>query len=280
MPSIPATSQATPHFSKSLLWYSFPLLDAYADELAHGFSSRLGGVSEGDLSALNLGIGRGDDPDKVKENYRRFGEASGFDPEAGVFSWQTHGVELRQATWADKGKGLMRQRDYHGVDGMWTTARQLPLFAHYADCVPLFFYAPDRQIASISHAGWRGTAARMAGVTVRRLASLGCDAGQLVAVVGPSAGPERYQVGEEVALAFAAFADEQGGVLRPDPASHEGKYLLDLWRANRLAMLEAGMDAAHIAIAGLCTISRPDIFYSHRVQGDSRGALAGFVMLK
>lgn len=280
MPKIPESSQAQPHVERDLLWYSFPLLDAYADRLAQGFSSRLGGVSRGDFASLNLGIGRGDDPELVRENYRRFGAACAFEPERGVFSWQAHGVGLREATAADSGKGLLYPRDYRGVDGLVCREPGLPLLTHYADCVPLFFYAPDRHIAALSHAGWRGTAARMAAVTVRRLIALGCAAGQIRAVIGPSAGPERYQVGEEVAAAFADFHDEQGGVLRPDPLSREKKYLLDLWRANRVAMLEAGMQPRHIAIAGLCTISRPDIFYSHRVQGNARGAMAGFIMLK
>jgi len=280
MTGIPKSSQASPHLEQDLLWYSFPLLDAYADRLSHGFSSRLGGVSRGDFASLNLGIGRGDDPQLVRENYRRFGAACGFLAERGVFSWQTHGVELREATPADSGKGLLHPRDYRGVDGLICREPGLPLLTHYADCVPLFFYSPDRHLIALSHAGWRGTAARMAAVTVRRLIALGCDAARIRGVIGPSAGPERYQVGADVAQAFTDFRDEQGAVLRRDPEGRDDRYLLDLWRANRIAMLEAGLQPQHIAIAGLCTISRPDIFYSHRVQGEARGALAAFMMLK
>lgn len=275
----PATVNATAHIYQGLLWYSFPALDVYADRLVHGFSSRIGGVSEGGLASLNLGLGRGDDPNQVKENYRRFGIAAGFDPDQAVFSWQGHGVALREATKEDAGKGLLYARDYYDIDGLFTREEKLPLITHYADCTPLYFYAPDLHIAATSHAGWRGTAQKMAAVTVHKLASMGCDPTKLIAVIGPSAGPERYEVDNDCAASFMGIGDEEGPVLRPVP-DIEGKYLLDIWRANRIALLEAGMQASNISIAGICTITFSDFFYSHRVQGNDRGALAGFIMLK
>ena len=153
---VPQTANAIPHFNQELLWYSFPALDAYADRLAHGFSTRIGGVSEGGLSSLNLGIERGDKPENVRENYHRFGKACGFDPADSVFTWQTHGIKIRQAGKEDRGKGLITPRDYQDIDGLITNETHLPLIAHYADCTPLFFYAPDKHIAAIAHAGWRG----------------------------------------------------------------------------------------------------------------------------
>jgi len=275
----PYTANAIPHIDQGVLWYSFPALDAYKDCLCHGFSSRIGGVSEDGFASLNLGTGRGDAPERVLENYRRFGKAAGFDPSQTVFSWQTHGVIIREATRADAGKGLLRQRDYQGVDSLFTREARLPLITHYADCTPLFFYAPDRHIAMLSHAGWRGTAQKMAAVSVEKMTSLGCDVRQLVAVIGPSAGPERYEVDAACADEFADIADEKGPVARRIEGKAD-KYLLDLWRANRAAMCWAGMDQRKISIAGLCTITYHDVFYSHRVQGNARGSLAAFMMLK
>lgn len=275
----PATDNAVPHYEKGVLWYTFPALDEYGCRLRHGFSSRLGGVSSGSgLDSLNLGIGRGDTGENVAENYSCFGAAAGFDPAHTVFTWQDHHTCLREAVSADLGKGLLRQRDYQSVDGLWTAQREVTLIAHFADCTPLFFYAPDRHIAAVSHAGWRGTCAHMAGISVRCLQQQGCDPRQLIAVIGPSAGPGRYQVDAACAAHFAGFADEQGPVFRPDPACPD-HYLLDLWRANRVSLLRAGVLPEHISIAGLCTISHPDIFYSHRVQGNARGSLAGFITL-
>lgn len=277
--NIPYTENAVPHMRGELLWYSFPLLDAYSDRLNHGFSTRLGGVSEGALASLNLGLGRGDDLQKVRENYRLWGEAAGFDADKTVISQQTHGVALRKVSRKDEGKGLLRERDYHDIDGLYTDQSGPVLITTYADCTPLLFYAPDRHIAATSHAGWRGTAQRMAAVTVEQLAAEGCDPQQLLAVIGPSAGPQRYEVGEECAAAFAAIRDEAGAVAEP-LEDKPGKFLLNMWRANRAVLLSAGVLPQHIAIAGLCTISHPEIFYSHRVCGNQRGSLAAFITLK
>jgi polyphenol oxidase len=119
----------------------------------------------------------------------------------------------------------------------------------------------------------------MAAVTVDKLAALSCDPASLVAVIGPSAGPERYEVDAERAAAFSDITDELGPVTR-EVENKQGKFLLDLWRANRSAMLSAGMKSKNISIAGLCTITYHEYFYSHRVQGNERGSLAGFIMLK
>ncbi len=277
--NIPCTENATPHMRGDLLWYSFPLLDAYSDRIIHGFSTRLGGVSEGCFASLNLGLGRGDDPEKVEENYRLLGEAVGFEAERTVISSQTHGVALREVRRADEGKGLFKERDYHDIDGLFTREAGPVLVTTYADCTPLLFYAPDRHLAATSHAGWRGTAQKMAAVTVQRLADEGCDPQQLRVVIGPSAGPLRYEVGSECAEAFAAIRDEAGAVAEP-LADKEGKFLLNMWRANRAVLLEVGVQPQHIATAGLCTISHPEIFYSHRICGNQRGSLAAFIALR
>ena len=280
IPVLPRTKNAIPHLKNGVCWYTFPALDAYAERLSHGFSTRIGGVSRGGgFDTLDLGLGRGDSPENVLENYTRWGNAAGFSVADTVFSRQDHHTCLRHAVAADKGKGLLRPRDYESVDGLWTEEKGVTLITHYADCTPLFFYAPDKNIIASTHAGWRGTAARIGELTVKKLAALGCDIRRTVAVIGPSAGPEKYQVAEDCALCFDGLGDEKGKVYRPQPGV-EGKFLLDIWRANRCILLEAGMAAENIHIAGLCTISHPEIFYSHRVQGNARGSLAAFMTLK
>ena len=279
MPIYPRTNEATPHEKDGVVWYTFPALDVFADRMKHGFSTRLGGVSSGGgRDSLNLGTARGDDPANVIENYRRFGAAAGFDPEDTVFARQDHHTVLRQVTAADRGKGLFRQREYGSTDGLYTTEPGVTLITHYADCTSLFFYAPDKNLIASSHAGWRGVAKKMGLVTAVRLADLGCNIKETVAVIGPSAGPGRYEVDEDCAACFADFRDEQGPMVRPEPGV-KGKYLVDLWRADRCALLEGGLLPENIHIAGICTISHPEIFYSHRVQGNARGTMAGFMKL-
>ncbi len=279
MDRYPATPTAVPHEKNGVVYYTFPLLEQFSDRLTHAFSTRLGGVSEGGLASLNLGLSRGDDPEKLRENLRRFGDAVGFDWRRLVVSQQTHTTNLREAEAADAGCGAVRERPWHDIDGLWTKEKGLPLLTHYADCVSLLFYAADKNICAASHAGWRGTAAGMGRVTVERLQSEGCKRENIYCVIGPSAGPCCYEVDGATASRFAALRDEEGPVAEPRE-DIPGKYLLDLWRANRCVLLDSGLPPQNIAIAGLCTICHPQVFYSHRVQGNARGSLAALMMLK
>lgn len=277
--SLPATETALPHEKDGVVYYTFPLLEAFSDRLLHAFSTRLGGVSEGGLASLNLGLSRGDRPERLRENLRRFGEAVGFDWRRLVLSRQTHTTNLHEAVAEDSGCGAVRERPWHDVDGLWTREQGLPLLTHYADCVPLLFYAADRHICAASHAGWRGTCAGMGRVTVERLREAGCAPQNIYCVIGPSAGPCCYEVDELTAARFRELRDEEGPVARPRP-ERPGKYLLDLWRANRCVLLSAGLPPENVAVAGLCTICHPEVFYSHRVQGENRGSLAAVMMLR
>ena len=279
MSRYPATPAAVPHEKNGVVYYTFPLLEQFSDRLTHAFSTRIGGVSEGGLATLNLGLSRGDEPEKLCENLRRFGEAVGFDWQRLVVSQQTHTTNLREAKACDAGCGAVRERPWHDVDGLWTKEKGLPLLTHYADCVPLLFYAADKNICAASHAGWRGTAAGMGRVTLERLQSEGCKRENVYCVIGPSAGPCCYEVDGATASRFAALRDEEGPVAEPRE-DIPGKYLLDLWRANRCVLLDSGLPPQNIAIAGLCTICHPEVFYSHRVQGNDRGSLAALMMLK
>lgn len=275
----PRTAHSVPHWRGDLLYYTFPLLEQFSDRFVHAFSTRLGGVSQGGLGSLNLGVSRGDDPALVRENHIRFAAAAGYDWRRVVLSQQTHTTNLRFATVADAGKGLLLPRDYTDIDGLLTDAPGLPLMTQYADCTPLLFYAPDRHIAATAHAGWRGTVAGMARAMVERLAGLGCDPARLHAAVGPSAGPCCYEVDEDTAAHFLLYHDEQGPAAHPVPGK-PGKYYADMWRANRAILIASGLLPEHIEISGLCTICHNDIFYSHRKQGNARGALSALVMLR
>ncbi|MCR4963350.1 MAG: peptidoglycan editing factor PgeF [Firmicutes bacterium] len=267
------------HWQGPLLWYTFPSLDRWENRLLHAYSSRLGGVSQGEAASLNLDLRRGDKVDHVRENYRRFGEAVGFDPQRLVFTQQTHTANIRVATQEDAGKGIVKERDYRDIDGLITGESRLPIITHHADCSSLFFYDPQASLIGLAHAGWRGTALGIAAAMVRRLESLGAKAERIIAGVGPAGGPCCYEVGEEVIPSFADCRDEQGLVYRPVEQT-PGKYWLDIPRANRAILLQAGVPAANITLSGLCTICHDGVFYSHRRQGPTRGAMGAVMMLK
>ena len=134
----------------------------------HGFSTRLGGVSEGFLSSMNLSFTRGDDPEKVRENFRRMGTAIGFETKDLVLSDQTHTANVRRVTEADRGKGFDKEKDYTDTDGLITNVPGLMLVTIYADCVPLYFVDPVHKAIGLSHSGWKGTVHRMGKVTLER----------------------------------------------------------------------------------------------------------------
>ncbi len=245
----------------------------------HGFSTRLGGVSEGEFSAMNLGFARGDDPEAVRENHRRFAEAVGYDAERLVFSDQVHGDEIRMVTGEDAGKGMVRESDIVGVDGLATAEKGLPLITFYADCVPLFFYDPVKEVVGLAHSGWKGTALRIGGKMVRKMGEwYGCRPEDLHVAIGPSICGDCYEVGEDVAIHFIeGFLDCGGkGIVREKGG---GKYWLSLWKANEDALLDAGVARGKLSVTDLCTRHNPHVLYSHRASGGRRGSLAAVISL-
>lgn len=274
---LPETRTLTPHLRGELVWYTFPVLDALPF-LRHGFSTRLGGVSEGVLGSMDLSYGRGDDPARVTENFDRICGAIGVDRENIVLSRQEHHTHLRHVTAADRGKGITRDRDYGDADGLLTDEPGLVLCTQYADCVPLLFADPVKRVVGTSHSGWKGTVAGMAAVTVERMVSdYGCRREDIRAAVGPSIGPCCFEVDAPVYERFAAMEVFDGGCVKLRP---RGKFLIDLWEVNRRLLLASGIREEHLSVTDLCTRCRPDLFWSHRATGGVRGSLAAFISIK
>ena len=244
------------------------------------FSTRLGGVSEGYYSSLNLSFDRGDDPAKVSENFKRIGASMGVDVEDMVLSKQTHTTNVRVVTEEDKGKGVIRERDYTDVDGMITNVPGICLVTSYADCVPLYFVDPVKKAIGLSHSGWRGTVGKIGKNTVQLMQeNFGSKPEDLLAAVGPSVCMECYEVSEDVIGQFKeAFESKYWQELFYK--KENGKYQLNLWKANELIFLESGILPEHMAITNVCTHCNSKILYSHRTMGNNRGNLCAFLALK
>lgn len=242
----------------------------------HAFSTRLGGVSEGVFSSMNLGFRRGDREENVWENYRRICAAAGFDPQKLTASSQDHHTVIRRVTMEQAGIGFTRPRDLESVDGLCTDTPGLTLVTYYADCVPLFFADKRTHAVGAAHSGWRGTVARIGAEMVRRMGKeFSSDPADLIVGIGPSIGPECYEVDQPVADQFLAMQDlDPERFVRP---IGEGKYLLDLWECNRRVLASAGIPEENISCAQLCTKCHPDLLYSHRVMGAQRGNLAAMI---
>lgn len=257
----------------------FPLLEE-TGIVTHGFSTRLGGVSTGVCSTMNVSFTRGDKEEAVRENYRRLGAAMGFDCADLVCSDQTHTTNIRTVTEDDRGKGFTRPRDYTEIDGLVTHVPGLMLATFYADCVPLYFVDPVKKAIGLSHSGWRGTVGKIGKKTVERMREeYGSDPVDIRAAIGPSICQACYEVSGDVIEAFQqAFSEEHW----PDLyyAKENGRYQLNLWKANELIFREAGILPEHIAVTDLCTCCNPGLLFSHRASHGKRGNLGAFLMLR
>ena len=257
----------------------FPGLDE-TEAVIHGFSTRMGGVSEGMFSSMNLSFARGDEEGRVRENFARLGRAMGLDCRNLVFSDQTHTSNVRVVTEADRGKGFVREKDYRDVDGLVTNVPGLVLAAFYADCVPLFLVDPVHRAVGLSHSGWKGTVGKIGKRTVELMKEqYGTRAEDLTAAIGPSICQDCYEVSEDVIGQFQeAFEETYWKEIfyeKPD-----GKYQLNLWRANELIFREAGLLPERILTTDLCTCCNAKLLFSHRASKGKRGNLGAFLMLK
>lgn len=249
-----------------------------AGGVAHGFSTRLGGVSGGMWASLNLGVSRGDDPDHVRENYRRFFAAIGVEGGSLAMSNQVHGSHVRVITKAD-GKQDPYEKVAYEADGLVTDLPGVTLVIFSADCLPILYYDPVRQVVGAAHAGWRGTAADIAGAVVRKMQEVyGCDPQNILAAIGPGIGPCCFETHEDVPNAMmAAFSTP---VLQYLHIQENGKYSVDLKGINAQRLEKAGVLPQHIGICELCTSCRQDLFWSHRCVGTNRGSMAAAIGLK
>ena len=261
------------HEQNGLVYLTSPLLDG----VRHGFSTRRGGVSPAPWDTLNLGPGRGDAPENVRENYRQFFGCTGAVPERAVLSLQVHRDDVRLCTAADAGKGLVRERDYE-ADALITAERDLPLVVFSADCGILLLHDPEAGCVGAVHAGWRGCAAGIVEKAVREMVRLlGARPERILAALGPCIGKCCFETDSDVPEAMRASA--LGTEAEAYWERRGAKYHVDLAGLNRQWLLHAGVLPEHIDVCGLCTACRPDLFWSHRKMGEARGVQAAVISL-
>ncbi len=249
-----------------------------AKGVRHGFSTRLGGVSTGVWSTMNLGTTRGDNPECVRENYRRFCRAAGADPSRLVMSNQVHGSEVRIVTTADIRADIYDPKGYT-ADGLITDIPGVALVVLSADCIPVLLYDPVRRVIAAVHAGWQGTARGIVLHAAEKMSGIyNCRPEHILAAIGPGISECCFETHEDVpnamrgALGAASlpFSRPLGG----------GKYLVDLKGLNTLWLRKAGIFPEHIDIDGECTLCRPDKYWSHRAHRGERGSQIALIMLE
>ncbi len=250
-----------------IAWWVFENMMAESG-LVQAFSTRQGGISDGIYASLNLSVSTGDSAQRVQENFRRFCTAVDVPPEDVVKGWMVHGRDVAVVTAADRGRRLSPH------DILLTDVPGVPLFMTFADCVPLVLFDPRRRAVALAHAGWRGTGLRVAEVSVQAMTdAFGSRPGDLLAGIGPSIGPDHYQVGTEVISMLTAVHRHPEHLW----LQRNGHYWLNLWAANAQQLADAGVQ--HVEVARLCTACHLEDFYSHRAEHGKTGRLGALVML-
>jgi len=264
--------------SNSVPFFTFPSFKNFS-HIKHGFSTRLGGVSEDMWMTLNLSFSRGDEKEHVIENYHRIMGSMGMKIEDIVFSDQVHDTIVKRVTREDCQGAELSKRKLVGIDGLVTNEKNVVLCTSYADCVPLFFVDEKREAIGLSHSGWKGTVGRIGAKTVEIMTEeFGTRPEDLHCVIGPSICANCYEVSEDVILEIenkiSKKAAKECAILKPN-----GKYQLDLWLLNKKILLDAGVKEENIVISNVCTCCNHKILFSHRKSQGKRGNLCGFLSL-
>ena len=254
-----------------LKYYSFEL---FADTPIHqGIFTRQGGVSPTPWDSLNTGGMNGDVRGNVIENRRRIFAAFERKVETIFDVWQVHGTEVI-ATKTARPLNAAHQK----ADAILTDYENITLFMRFGDCVPIYFYDPVKRVIGIAHAGWQGTVKKIVQTTVKNMQqAYNSQTEDILAGIGPSICGEHYEFGGH-ALEFVqeSFKNELAEVL----FEKDGKIHFDLWRANYLLLIQAGLKHAHIQISGVCTAGNIEDWYSHRAEQGKTGRFGALLALK
>ena len=259
------------HNENGLIYMASELLPA-----RHVFTTRFGGVSEGIFASLNLGSNRGDDPEAVRENYRRVCALFGAGIDDCAVTKQVHGNVVRVVTRADRHPALSKVP--YEADGIVTAEKGMPIFCFTADCVPALLLDPVNRVAGAVHCGWRSSVADILRIALERMESLGAEREKVRAAMGPAIGACCFETDGDVPAAIEAYlgGDTEGLWTRKE----NGKFLVDLRGANKRRLLQLGLKEENIDLSGECTFCSHDKYWSHRYTKGNRGSQAACIVLE
>lgn len=249
-----------------ICYYQFDALRA-----RHALFTRHGGVSPDPWGSLNVGGTVGDDLARVRENRRLSFQALGCAPESIFDVWQVHSADVVCAR-----APRPPDESYRQADIILTDQPSVTLFMRFADCVPVLIHDPRQGVIGLAHAGWMGTLRGVANATVEALKkNYGSNPVDLIAAIGPSIGPDHYEIGADVILqVMQTYGDESERFLK----SHHGKIHFNLWEANRLALERAGV--SQIEVAEICTACHTADWFSHRAEKGRTGRFGALISLQ
>lgn len=262
-------------WSGDLLYYQSPLLNTI-----HGFSTKLGGVSQGVFASMNLIAPRGDSLQAVEENYRRFHQAVGLSQEQ---SWrfarnaQVHGKGVRRISREDTVElsSLVAGEGFPPGDALVTNETEVALWVYSADCVPILLHDPVKSVIAAVHSGWRGTAEGVVFATVETMVEhYACSPKDITVAIGPSIGACCFSCHKDVVDAMEQTGLPLSSSVQPEG---EGKYAVDLKKINGLWLQKAGVE--QVDLDSPCTACDREQFWSHRLLGEPRGSMGAMIAL-
>lgn len=254
------------HHQDNLRFFQFNTIQA-----KHAIFTRHGGLSPEPWHSLNVGGTVGDERTRVRANRNLSLKVLGCEPDSVFDVWQIHSADVVCATAPRPDTEAVRQADI-----ILTDKPELTLYMRFADCVPILFHDPRKSVIGVAHAGWMGTLRDVATATINAMAKqYGSNPADVIAGIGPSIGPDHYEVGEDViSQVKQKFGDESEQMLK----SHNGKIHFDLWKANRFLLEKVGVEK--IEVAEICTACNTNDWFSHRAEKGRTGRFGALITLQ
>lgn len=253
--------------------------------LTAGFTTRLDGYSKEPYNWMNIGLHVGDEVTAVISNRQQLTTQLGWEFDAWTCGEQVHGSRVAVVTEQERGKGSKSMEDtIKGVDGLVTDKKDILLTSFYADCVPLYFFDPSKQVIGLAHAGWKGTVSAIALEMVETMQKVyQCDPNHIFAAIGPSIGQCCYEVNDVVIQQINVLWKElklpQSLYAEVVSTISDEKALINLKEINRQIMIKAGIMASRIEISNWCTSCNTDKFFSYRAENGKTGRMASWIGL-
>jgi YfiH family protein len=226
--------------------------EAETKGIRHGYFTRVGGVSNGIYEGLNIGSGSNDDQSLVRENRRRVAAWMGVDVDSLLSAHQIHSPDV-----------IVAREPFSGArpkaDAIVTDRPGIAIGATTADCGPVLFADAEAKVIGAAHAGWKGAFTGVLENTITAMEGLGAKRERIVAVLGPSIGPDNYEVGPEFIARFVEVDGENARYFAPSKTPGHAMFDLNLYTVDRL--LKAGVNAESL---DRCTYAEEDLFYSYR----------------
>lgn len=239
------------------------------------FTTRLGGASDGVWASWNFGENRGDEPEHVRENYRRAGEILGFSPDDFVVTRQVHETTVLLAQDSDRHR--LGEAVPYTADGLVTNVKGLPLMIYIADCVPVLLEDTAAGVIAAVHCGWKSSVKDILGAAVEKMCALGARTENIRAAIGASIGACCFECDDDVPQAVIKYLGGDTEGLLTETAS--GKTFVDLRGANRRRLLQLGLRNENIDLSCECTKCLPEKYWSHRATNGIRGSMAAVIVL-